>query len=296
MAIDRAKFEGAKYIVKGVRTTQDFDYERLINDVSLTQQRGVETVLLFSDHRLSHISSSAVKELSKYVGVINDMVTPTVRRALDLKSGRRIVGVTGTIGSGKSTLCRKLTEEIHSSGLDNLNYIDLDVVGRALSREDSPMANEVRTKVFETFGTTDRKQLGEIVFGDTEKLKKLNGIYREPMLTVIRSMLSQVQGNVLLEGALLLEFGWEFLCSSGTVILVKTPPRSEHVSRLVARGHTDDQIDRRLSSQLTFEEKLELANAAIRRSDLTNVITYDSTSKNGNLYELLREVSDGKYS
>ena len=273
LAADYAKVIGAKYLIKGARTTQDFDYERLINDVSLTQQCDLETVLLFSDHRLSHVSSSAVKVLAKHAGIVKDMVTPNVRRALDVKNGRRIVGVTGTIGSGKSTLCRHLVEYYRTA-----HYVNLDEIARSLFDRDDALGVSVRDDVLKTFGTADRKELGTIVFGDKQKLMQLNELYRTPMLTCLRLELSKYRddGVIFLEGALLFEFGWEFLCSTGKMIVVKTPDTDTHIERLRDRGHNDVQIARRIDSQLTMEEKLELGMSALHKNELTSIILYDT--------------------
>ena len=290
LAVDCAKLNGAKYIIKGVRTTQDFDYERLINDVSLTQQRDVETVLLFSDHRLSHVSSSAVKELSKHVGVINNMVTPLVRRELDKKNGRFVIGVTGTIGSGKSTLCRRLSEEYdYVRGVEN-HYVNLDAIAHNLFDGTGPMSQKLRNDILSVFRTIDKKELGELVFGDRVQLNKLNDLYREPMVTMLRQELSKRRGIIFLEGALLLEFGWEFVCSSGTVIIVDTPEETEHRRRLSARGYTDVQIENRINSQLSFDEKYKLAESAKERGEIEDVVVYGE--KYINDYNFIRHIYD----
>ncbi|MGI6233335.1 MAG: pantetheine-phosphate adenylyltransferase [Prevotella sp.] len=62
LAVDLAHRENAHFIVKGVRSTRDFEYEREMAD--LNQQLGdVETVLLMADPRLSSVSSTAVRQL-----------------------------------------------------------------------------------------------------------------------------------------------------------------------------------------------------------------------------------------
>ncbi len=149
----------------------------------------------------------------------------------------------------------------------------------------------VRDDVLKTFGTADRKELGTIVFGDKQKLMQLNELYRTPMLTCLRLELSKYRddGVIFLEGALLFEFGWEFLCSTGKMIVVKTPDTDTHIERLRDRGHTDDQIERRIASQLTMEEKLELASVATHNDDLTDVILYD-TQQADSFDNLVREL------
>lgn len=64
LTVDLCSREQASFILRGVRSVKDFEYER---DVAAVNHRlsGVETVLLFSDESLSHISSSVVRELQK---------------------------------------------------------------------------------------------------------------------------------------------------------------------------------------------------------------------------------------
>ncbi len=67
LAVDFAKQEGAHYIVKGVRSVKDFEYEREQADIN-RQISGIETILLYSEPEHSSISSTMVREL-KHFGV-----------------------------------------------------------------------------------------------------------------------------------------------------------------------------------------------------------------------------------
>ena len=62
LTVDMARREGAHFIVRGVRSVKDYEYEREQADVN-RQLSGVETILLFADPLLSSISSSLVREL-----------------------------------------------------------------------------------------------------------------------------------------------------------------------------------------------------------------------------------------
>ena len=67
LAIDFARQEGARYIVKGVRSVKDYEYERDQADVNRLLSNGqVETLLLFAEPQLAAISSSMVRELQHY--------------------------------------------------------------------------------------------------------------------------------------------------------------------------------------------------------------------------------------
>ncbi len=65
LAVDFAKSENARFIVKGVRSVKDFEYEREQADVN-RQLSGIETILLFSEPQHSSISSTMVRELQHF--------------------------------------------------------------------------------------------------------------------------------------------------------------------------------------------------------------------------------------
>lgn len=62
LTIDFAKAKGAHFILRGLRSVRDFEYERDIAEMN-SRISGIETVLLFTEHQYACISSSAVREL-----------------------------------------------------------------------------------------------------------------------------------------------------------------------------------------------------------------------------------------
>lgn len=62
LTIDFARREGAAYIIKGVRSIKDFEYEREQADIN-RQIGGIDTLLLYADARYASVSSSMVREL-----------------------------------------------------------------------------------------------------------------------------------------------------------------------------------------------------------------------------------------
>lgn len=65
LAVDFAREQGARFIVKGVRSVKDFEYEREQADVN-RQLSGIETILLYSEPQFSSISSTMVRELQHF--------------------------------------------------------------------------------------------------------------------------------------------------------------------------------------------------------------------------------------
>ena len=64
-SVDFARREDAQYIIKGVRNMKDFEYEREQADIN-RRLTGIDTVLLFSEPQLQHVSSSMVRELMHF--------------------------------------------------------------------------------------------------------------------------------------------------------------------------------------------------------------------------------------
>ena len=65
LTVDFARREGAQFIVKGVRSVKDFEYEREQADIN-RRLSGVETVLLFAEPGMEAVSSSLVRELQRF--------------------------------------------------------------------------------------------------------------------------------------------------------------------------------------------------------------------------------------
>lgn len=66
LAVDFAKEQGAHYIIKGIRSVKDFEYEREQADINRQISGGIETLLLFAEPELASVSSSMVRELQHF--------------------------------------------------------------------------------------------------------------------------------------------------------------------------------------------------------------------------------------
>ena len=76
LAVDFAREEGASFIVKGVRSVKDFEYEREQADIN-RQLSGIETILLFAEPQFSSISSSMVRELQHFGVNVSEFLPKT---------------------------------------------------------------------------------------------------------------------------------------------------------------------------------------------------------------------------
>ena len=73
LTMDLAKEYGAKYVLRGVRSIADFEYERTIADAN-RKIGGIETIFLISDADTAHISSSLVRELAAFGHDVSDLL------------------------------------------------------------------------------------------------------------------------------------------------------------------------------------------------------------------------------
>jgi len=79
LTVDFARMRDAKFIIRGIRTVHDFEYEETIADIN-RKLSGVETILLFTEPELTAISSTIVRELLHY----GKDVTPFLPAELDI--------------------------------------------------------------------------------------------------------------------------------------------------------------------------------------------------------------------
>lgn len=280
---DFAYQQNAKTIIKGVRSNQDFDYERLLHEVTVTQQAGIDTHILIADQKLSHVSSSAAKELCKHQGLVHEYVPMCVKAALEYEINKQsIIGVTGSIGMGKSYVTQQLIE--HYSKKMSVLHVDLDAIAHELYSRTEPVYVDFQNSVKETFElnvgnlTELRKKLGNIVFNDKNQLVKLNNLTRQPLLTLMRQKMYGFQGLILLNGALLVEANFLPLCNNNIVVV--NTGITEQITNLKNREFTIQQIQRRINSQLNNNQRLNVINESILKNRYGTCIPYNNSKNN----------------
>jgi pantetheine-phosphate adenylyltransferase/dephospho-CoA kinase len=282
MVVDFASEQGASIIVKGVRNAADFDYEQVHHLVGISQKAGIDTHVLFADPALAHVSSSAAKAIQLEHGFIHEYVPLVVKAALEeAVSGQVVLGVTGTAGAGKSTLCDQLVAAGKLRGIA-VHNIDLDALGHAvLDATASPLNHATCDALIKRFGqqiapdgTIDRKKLAACVFGNAEALADLNNIMNWPMMLALRKSIYGLRGAVLLNGALLAEAGWLPLCNN-RVILVDAP-LATRVARMADRGYSLADAEKRVAAQWSALQKHEAMDAAIAQNRFGQVWFWDT--------------------
>lgn len=274
LLVDYAYEQGIHVIVKGVRNTNDFDYENILHLVGESQELGVDTYVLFARPELMHVSSSVIKALQKEEGFIHQYVPLYVKQCLEARlSGQYILGVTGEIGSGKSRVSGRFVEQGKDREI-SVHTIELDDLGNQILEErQEPSYRQVRERVVEEFGqavrnpdgTINRKNLGEIVYQGVERLRKLNQIMERAVMVRIRRELRGKRGLVLLNGSLMAESNLTHLCNNNIVLVACDKGSQER--RLRERGFNKRQIARRLASQFSQKEKENTIRCRIDAED-----------------------------
>lgn len=162
----------------------------------------------------------------------------------------KIIGITGGIGTGKSTVLNFLKQEYNAYIVeaDRLAH-ELMLPGEAAYRQ---ITDIFGTAILSTDGTIDRNRLGTIVFGDAEALRKLNAVIHPAVKQYILQDIEarKKEGNVkyyVIEAALLIEDGYKTICDELWYIYTE---REERIRRLIAgRGGSREKWEHVIGNQ-----------------------------------------------
>ncbi len=177
-----------------------------------------------------------------------------------------LIGLTGGIGSGKSTVSALLAER-------GAVIIDADAITRDLQRPGTPvfeaMVERFGPGIVAADGTLDRQAVADIVFADAAALADLGGIVHPAVGAEIARRLEQEQSTdhvVVLDVPLLVESGRDDLAA---LVVVDVDPELA-VARLVEhRGMREDDARARMARQATREERRAKADLVIDNSGTT---------------------------
>ncbi|MGT2682022.1 dephospho-CoA kinase [Streptococcus porci] len=176
----------------------------------------------------------------------------------------KIIGITGGIASGKSTVSSYL-RELGQIVIDADEVVhDLQKKGGALYQA---LVGWLGTEILQADGELDRKKLAALLFGSNEKLAKSanlqNPIIRKE-LAKRRDRALQDNELVFLDLPLLYELGYEDWCNQVWLIYVD---RETQIQRLMARNQlTKEEAQLRISRQMPLEEKRALADLVLENT------------------------------
>lgn len=174
-----------------------------------------------------------------------------------------VVGLTGGIGSGKSTIAKAFA----ALGIAVFNS---DEQAKALIATDA----QVKERIIAAFGEEayqngeyNRAYIAQIVFNNSEKLAILNGIVHPALAEYFKQWAKeQTSPYVLKEAAILFESGSYKDCD---YIITVTAPEEVRIARVMARDHcTEAQVRARMAQQWSDAQRIALSDAVIENIDL----------------------------
>lgn len=192
------------------------------------------------------------------------------------------LGITGGIGSGKSTVCQVFA-------LLGIPIYDSDKQAKLLMNR-SPI---IRQKLMESFGKTiyqedgtlNRKQLASLVFNSPPLLQQLNEIVH-PVVKKDFMCWADSQNSApyaIQESAILFDSGFHLLMDK---TLTVTAPLEERINRVMKRDKTNrQQVQERIDSQMSDEKRLEMSDYEIKNGNqdliIAVVLKLDKILRNG---------------
>lgn len=170
-----------------------------------------------------------------------------------------VIGVTGNIACGKSTVMRCLGEH-------GVELIDADRVYHDLIAPGRPLRQALQDRfgagILSVDGTIDRRALGAIVFSDREALADLDRITHPAVIEAIRHHIDRTTASILAVDAVkLIESGMTSLCDA---VWLVTCDREQQIARLMARNDLPRaEAERRLDAQPPAEPKRAMVDTVI---------------------------------
>ncbi|MEA5002768.1 MAG: dephospho-CoA kinase [Christensenella sp.] len=189
---------------------------------------------------------------------------------------KRVIGLTGNSGSGKSSAAAYL-EELGAY------VIDADRIAREISDTGKAGALAVRDAFGEVFfradGSLDRHKLGEYVFSRPAELKRLNEVLHPLIIKEVKERMGAATGTVVLDCALLVDVGLTALTGEVWLIAAGQDSKIDRIKKRDGIGH--EHARNRLLSQLDEEKMRKYADVVIEN--------------NGTLEELKKQVREQFY-
>lgn len=177
----------------------------------------------------------------------------------------KIIGLTGGIGSGKSTVLKMFQE------LGAVPYI-ADFEAKKLMNTNRELIQQIKRLFGEKAyinNELNRTYLAELVFNDKEKLAALNNIIHPKVLEHFKAFMRKSTAEIIIyESAILFESGSDSLCNFIITVVANVEDR---IKRVMKRdGTTKQKIENRIKNQLDDNFKINKAQFVIKNNTLKN--------------------------
>lgn len=180
------------------------------------------------------------------------------------------IGVTGGIGSGKSTVCRVF----ESLGIP---VFYADTVAKTIMINDPVLVAGLKDafgpQSYDDAGKLNNKHIAGIVFNNSTALARLNELVHPAVFRAFDDWVAKVDARtpyILKEAALLFESGSYKMCDKSILV---TAAEDIKIKRVMDRdGVTQEQVKARMDKQMSDEEKIKMADFLIRNEEGQSVI------------------------
>ncbi len=177
------------------------------------------------------------------------------------------LGVTGGIGSGKSTVCKIFN-------VLGIPVFSADDEGHSIMETDTGLKDELNRLIGEDLyatGELDRSKLASLIFNDDFLLDRVNSLVHPRVFELYQEWREQQQADyVIFEAAILFEAGAEEYVDK---ILAVIAPLEERINRVMGRNRmTREQVMERVNKQIKEEEMLKRSDYYINNSENTMII------------------------
>jgi dephospho-CoA kinase len=177
------------------------------------------------------------------------------------------LGVTGGIGSGKTTVCRVFS-------VLGIPVFSTDDEARNIVERDENIINKINTlagKDLYISGSLDRTELARMIFNDRELLEKVNSLVHPPVFEFYKEWVKKQDAPYsIMEAAILFESGASLLVDK---ILTVITPVEERIERLVrGKKFTRDQVIERINNQSDDEFRIKKSDYIIYNSEYDMII------------------------
>ncbi len=183
---------------------------------------------------------------------------------MELEKKKQVIGITGGIASGKSKVCRYLTE------LCGLPVINLDQICKQLLEPAAPgwlALQNLTSGKFLSGGegsAIDRQAFRNALFSDKQFRDQVDGLLHPLARSEMAARIARIESSVLVEIPLLFEAGWQH---DVDLVLVVYTDREVQLQRLVKRDRVSlHQAEQAVAAQLSLTEKAEQADYVIDNS------------------------------
>lgn len=189
----------------------------------------------------------------------------------------KIIGITGQVGSGKSTVAKLIQERCSA------HLLIADDIGRRLMDKDNIsyglIVNYFGKEIVNDDLSINRNKLGEIVFRDPDKLETLNSFIHPYVMNEVFDEIQRIkkeykEGIILIEAAILIESGYKEICDEIWYVAISQEVRENRLK--TNRGYSLEKIMEILKNQLSDEEF---------RANATMTI-----NNNGNLEDIIAQI------